>query len=104
MNMKNPLLKPLSDRVVLKRLKPEQETAGGIHLPETAQEVPQQAEVIAVGPGRRDEEGVLHKLDVKIGDRVMYGKYSGTDVQLNGEEYLIVPEADILGIVVNQHK
>jgi chaperonin GroES len=91
--------RPLHDRVVVKRVESEQKTTGGIIIPDSAQEKPQQGEVIAVGPGGRDESGKLTPLDVKVGDRVLFGKWSGTEVKLDGVEYLIMKESDIMGIV-----
>ncbi|NJL50524.1 MAG: co-chaperone GroES [Blastochloris sp.] len=91
--------RPLHDRVVVKRIDAEQKTAGGIIIPDTAQEKPQQGEVIAVGPGARDEAGKLIPLDVKTGDRVLFGKWSGTEVKIDGQDLLIMKESDILGIV-----
>ena len=91
--------RPLHDRVVIKRLDGEAKTAGGIIIPDTAKEKPMEGEVIAVGPGKRNEQGELIKLDVKPGDRVLFGKWSGTEVKIDGEELLIVTEADVMGIV-----
>jgi chaperonin GroES len=91
--------RPLHDRVVVKRTDSEQKSSGGIIIPDTAQEKPQQGEVIAVGPGGRDEAGKLIPLDVKVGDKVLFGKWSGTEVKLDGVEYLIMKESDIMGIV-----
>ena len=91
--------RPLHDRVVVKRLDGEEKTKGGIIIPDTAKEKPQEGEIIAVGPGARDEAGKLVPLDVKAGDRVLFGKWSGTEVTLNGEELLIMKESDILGII-----
>ncbi|BBF91416.1 co-chaperone GroES [Blastochloris tepida] len=91
--------RPLHDRVVVKRIDAEQKTAGGIIIPDTAQEKPQQGEVIAVGPGARDESGKLVPLDVKAGDRVLFGKWSGTEVKIDGQDLLIMKESDILGII-----
>jgi len=91
--------RPLHDRVVLRRLTVEEKTAGGIIIPDTAQEKPTEAEVIAVGPGARNEQGQVVPLEVKPGDKVLFGKWSGTEVKLNNEELLIVKEADILGII-----
>jgi chaperonin GroES len=91
--------RPLHDRVVVKRVDAEEKTAGGIIIPDTAKEKPQQGEVVAVGPGGRDEAGKLIPLDVKAGDRVLFGKWSGTEVKLDGVEYLIMKESDILGIL-----
>ena len=91
--------RPLHDRVVVKRIEEEAKTAGGIIIPDTAKEKPQQGEVIAVGPGARDEAGKINPLDVKVGDRVLFGKWSGSEVKLDGEELLIMKESDILGVV-----
>ena len=92
--------RPLHDRVVVKRVDAEEKTAGGIIIPDTAKEKPQQGEVIAVGPGGRDESGKLIPLDVKAGDRVLFGKWSGTEVKIDGVEYLIMKESDIMGVLV----
>ena len=91
--------RPLHDRVVVKRLEEEAKTAGGIIIPDTANEKPQQGEVIAVGPGARDEAGKINSLDVKAGDRVLFGKWSGTEVKIDGQDLLIMKESDILGIL-----
>ena len=90
--------RPLHDHVLLRRLEQEEKTAGGIIIPDTAQEKPTEAEVIAAGPGNRDEGGKPHPLDVKTGDRVLIGKWSGSEVRIGGEELLIVRESDIMGI------
>ena len=92
-------LKPLSDRIILKTLSAEETTAGGIVLPDTAKEKPQEGEVIAVGPGARDETGKIQPLDVKTGNRVLFGKWSGTEVRIDGEDLLIMKESDIMGII-----
>ena len=94
--------RPLHDRVVVRRLEAEEKTAGGIIMPDTAQEKPMEGEVIAVGPGARDEAGKLVPLDVKDGDRILFGKWSGTEVKLDGEELLIMKESDIMGIIEGQ--
>ena len=91
--------RPLHDRVVVKRIDAEEKTAGGIIIPDSAKEKPSQGEVIAVGPGARDESGKLVPLDVQVGDRVLFGKWSGTEVKVYGEDLLIMKESDILGIV-----
>ncbi|HUB48002.1 MAG TPA: co-chaperone GroES [Acetobacteraceae bacterium] len=91
--------RPLHDRVVVRRIEAEEKTAGGIIIPDTAKEKPMEGEVIAVGPGARDEQGKLVPLDVKAGDRILFGKWSGTEVKLDGEELLIMKESDIMGIV-----
>src|SRR2546429_9242573 len=91
--------RPLHDRVVVKRIDAEDKSKGGIIIPDTAKEKPSQGEVVAVGPGGRDESGNLIKLDVKAGDRVLFGKWSGTEVKLDGEELLIMKESDIMGVL-----
>ena len=91
--------RPLHDRVLVRRVEAEEKTAGGIIIPDTAKEKPQEGEVIAVGAGTRDETGKLIELDVKAGDRILFGKWSGTEVKLNGEELLIMKESDIMGIL-----
>ena len=89
--------RPLHDRVAVRRLKQEEKSAGGIIIPDTAQEKPQEGEVVAVGPGARDDDGKIHPLEVKPGDRVLFGKWSGTEVKLDGEEILIMKESDLMG-------
>jgi chaperonin GroES len=89
----------LHDRVVLRRVEQDQKTKGGIIIPDTAQEKPMEGEVIAVGPGARSEDGVIHALDVKPGDRVLFGKWSGTEVKLDGEELIVMKESDIMGVL-----
>ena len=91
--------RPLHDRVVVRRVDSEEKTAGGIIIPDTAKEKPQEGEVIAVGPGGRDDDGDLIPMDVKAGDRVLFGKWSGTEVKLNGEDLLIMKESDIMGVL-----
>ena len=91
--------RPLHDRVLVRRVTAEEKTAGGIIIPDTAKEKPQEGEVVATGPGARNEKGELVALDVKAGDRILYGKWSGTEVKLNGQELLIMKESDIMGIV-----
>jgi len=91
--------RPLHDRVVVRRLTAEEKTKGGIIIPDTAQEKPMEGEVIAVGAGARNEQGALVALDVKAGDRVLFGKWSGTEVKIDGEELLIMKESDIMGII-----
>ena len=91
--------RPLHDRVVVKRIDAEERTKGGIIIPDTAKEKPQEGEVIAVGPGARDESGKLVPPELKAGDRVLFGKWSGTEVKIDGEELLIMKESDILGII-----
>ena len=90
---------PLHDRVVVRRIEAEEKTAGGIIIPDTAKEKPQEGEVIAVGPGARDENGKVQSLDVKAGDRVLFGKWSGTEVRIDGEDLLIMKESDIMGVI-----
>jgi len=97
--MANVNFRPLHDRVVVRRVKSEEKTAGGIILPDTAQEKPSEGEVISVGPGARDESGKVVPLEVKAGDRVLFGKWSGTEVKVGGEELMIMKESDIMGIV-----
>jgi chaperonin GroES len=91
--------RPLHDRVVVRRVNAEEKTAGGIIIPDSAKEKPQEGEVIAVGPGGRDEAGKLIPIDVKTGDRVLFGKWSGTEVKIDGEELLIMKESDIMGVL-----
>src|SRR3954468_15750754 len=91
--------RPLHDRVVIRRLNAEERTSGGIIIPDTAKEKPMEGEVVAVGPGARNEQGQIVALDVKAGDRVLFGKWSGTEVKLDGEELLIMKESDIMGII-----
>jgi chaperonin GroES len=91
--------RPLHDRVVVRRLNAEEKTAGGIIIPDTAKEKPMEGEVIAVGPGARNEQGQIVALDVKAGDKILFGKWSGTEVKLDGEELLIMKESDIMGII-----
>jgi chaperonin GroES len=93
--------RPLGDRVLVKRVKEDEKSKGGIIIPDTAQEKPQEGEVIAVGPGARDEDGERIAMDVKVGDRILFGKWSGTEVKLDGEELLIMKESDIMGVVEN---
>jgi chaperonin GroES len=92
-------IRPLHDRVVVRRIKAEEKTAGGIIIPDTAQEKPQEGEVVAIGPGARNQKGELIPLDVEVGDHVLFGKWSGTEVMVDGENVLIVKESDILGIL-----
>jgi chaperonin GroES len=92
-------LRPLHDRVLIRRVEQEAKTTGGIIIPDTAQEKPMEGDVIAVGPGARGEDGKVHPLDVKAGDRVLFGKWSGTEVRLDGEELMIMKESDIMGLV-----
>ena len=91
--------RPLHDRVVVKRLEGEEKTKGGIIIPDTAKEKPQEGKIIAVGPGGRDETGKLTPLDVKAGDRILFGKWSGTEVKIDGDDLLIMKESDVLGVV-----
>ena len=91
--------RPLHDRVVVKRIEADTKTAGGIIIPDTAQEKPQQGEVIAVGPGGRDDHGKLIPIDVKAGDTILFGKWSGTEVKIDGVDYLIMKESDIMGVL-----
>ena len=92
-------IRPLQDRIVVRRLEGEDKTKGGIIIPDTAKEKPMQGEIVAAGPGARNEKGELVALDVKAGDRVLFGKWSGTEVKLDGEELLIMKESDIMGVV-----
>ena len=91
--------RPLHDRVAVRRIEAEERTAGGIIIPDTAKEKPQEGEVIAVGPGARDESGKLVPLDLKTGDRVLFGKWSGTEVKIDGEDLLIMKESDVMGVI-----
>jgi chaperonin GroES len=92
-------VKPMDDRVILKSMEAQEKTAGGIYIPDNAKEKPQKGEVIAVGPGKMNDKGVRSEMTLKKGDKVLYGKYSGTEVTIDGEEYLIVRETDVLAIV-----
>ena len=91
--------RPLHDRVVVRRIEADQKTAGGIIIPDTAKEKPQEGEILAVGPGARDESGKIQALDVKVGDRVLFGKWSGTEVKIDGEDLLIMKESDVMGVL-----
>jgi chaperonin GroES len=91
--------RPLHDRVVVRRIESEEKTRGGIIIPDTAKEKPQEGEVVAVGPGARDEQGRVNPLDVKAGDRVLFGKWSGTEVKIDGQDLLIMKESDIMGVI-----
>ena len=91
--------RPLHDRIVVRRVDAEEKTKGGIIIPDTAKEKPQEGEVIAVGPGGRDDSGKLVALDVKVGDRILFGKWSGTEIKLDGEELLIMKESDVMGVI-----
>jgi len=92
-------IRPLQDRVIVKRVKEEEKTKGGLYIPDTAKEKPIEATVVAVGNGKVLEDGTVRKLDIKAGDRVLFGKYSGTEVKIDGEEHLILREDDILGVI-----
>src|SRR5436305_7394011 len=94
--------RPLHDRVVVRRLEAEEKTAGGIIIPDTAKEKPMEGEVIAVGPGARDESGKLVPLELKAGDRILFGKWSGTEIKIDGEELLIMKESDVMGVLDNK--
>ncbi len=91
--------RPLHDRILVRRLDSDEKTAGGIIIPDTAKEKPQEGEVIAVGPGARNENGAITPLDVQVGDRILFGKWSGTEVKIGGEELLIMKESDVMGII-----
>jgi chaperonin GroES len=91
--------RPLHDRLVIRRIEEEEKTKGGIIIPDTAKEKPQEGEVIAVGPGARDESGKLVPLDVKVGDRVLFGKWGGTEVKIDGQDLLIMKESDVMGVI-----
>ena len=91
--------RPLGDRVLVKRVEEETKTKGGIIIPDTAKEKPQEGEVVSVGPGARDESGKIHPLDVKKGDRILFGKWSGTEVKIDGDDLLIMKESDVLGVI-----
>jgi chaperonin GroES len=92
-------MRPLSDRLMVKRIEDKKQMQGGLHIPDSAKEKPQEAEVIAVGPGKRLENGTLVPLDVKVGNRILLGKYAGNEIKLDGQEYLIIREDEVLGIV-----
>ena len=91
--------RPLHDRVLVRRIEQAEKTAGGIIIPDTAKEKPMEGEVVAVGPGARGEDGKIHPLDVKAGDRILFGKWSGTEIKLDGEELMIIKESDIMGVI-----
>ncbi len=91
--------RPLHDRILVRRIEAEEKTAGGIIIPDTAKEKPQEGEVLAVGAGARDDSGKLVELDVKVGDRILFGKWSGTEIKLDGEDLLIMKESDVMGII-----
>jgi chaperonin GroES len=97
-------IKPLADRVVVKPLEETEQMKGGLYIPDTAKEKPQQGEVVAIGPGRVSDEGKRIEIELKVGDRVIYGKYSGTEVTIADEEYLILRESDVLAVVANAKK
>ena len=91
--------RPLHDRIVVRRIEAEEKTAGGIIIPDTVKEKPMEGEVIAAGPGARDDSGQLRPLDVKVGDRILFGKWSGTEIRLDGEDLLIMKESDVMGVI-----
>jgi len=91
--------RPLHDRILVRRIEADEKTAGGIIIPDTAKEKPSEGEVVAVGPGARDESGKLVELDVKVGDRILFGKWSGTEIKLDGEDLLIMKESDVMGVI-----
>ncbi|GLR45635.1 10 kDa chaperonin [Mesorhizobium amorphae] len=91
--------RPLHDRILVRRIEAEEKTTGGIIIPDTAKEKPQEGEVLAVGPGSRDDSGKLTELDVRIGDRILFGKWSGTEIKLDGEDLLIMKESDVMGVI-----
>jgi len=91
--------RPLHDRILVRRIEAEEKTAGGVIIPDTAKEKPQEGEVVAAGPGARDDSGQLRPLDVKVGDRILFGKWSGTEIKLNGEDLLIMKESDVMGVI-----
>ena len=94
--------RPLHDRILVRRIEAEEKTAGGIIIPDTAREKPQEGEVIAAGPGARAENGQIQELDVKVGDRVLFGKWSGTEIRIGGEDLLIMKESDIMGVLTGE--
>ncbi|OWO94084.1 co-chaperone GroES [Rhizobium esperanzae] len=94
--------RPLHDRILVRRVDSEEKTKGGIIIPDTAKEKPQEGEVIAVGPGARNDAGQIQALDVKVGDRILFGKWSGTEIKINGEDLLIMKESDVMGIIEAQ--
>lgn len=96
--------RPLHDRVVVRRLEGDERTAGGIIIPDTAKEKPQEGEIVAVGAGARDEQGKIVPLDVKVGDRILFGKWSGTEVKIDGEDLLIMKESDVMGVIEGSAK
>ena len=91
--------RPLQDRVLIRRMEQEEKTSGGIIIPDTAKEKPMEGEVVATGPGARSEDGKIHPLDVKVGDRVLFGKWSGTEIKLDGEDLMIMKESDLMGVI-----
>jgi chaperonin GroES len=91
--------RPLHDRIVVRRITAEEKSAGGIIIPDTAKEKPMEGEVLAAGPGTRSDDGKLHPLDVKVGDRVLFGKWAGTEIKINGEDFVVMKESDIMGVV-----
>jgi chaperonin GroES len=91
--------RPLQDRVLIRRIEQEEKTVGGIIIPDTAKEKPMEGEVVAAGPGTRGDDGTLHPLDVKVGDRVLFGKWSGTEIKIDGEDLVVMKETDIMGVV-----
>jgi chaperonin GroES len=91
--------RPLQDRVLVRRIEQEEKTSGGIIIPDTAKEKPMEGEVVAAGPGARAEDGEIHPLDVKVGDRVLFGKWSGTEIKLDGEDLMIMKESDLMGVI-----
>ncbi|TIN92063.1 MAG: co-chaperone GroES [Mesorhizobium sp.] len=91
--------RPLHDRILVRRIDAEEKTAGGIIIPDTAKEKPQESEVLAVGPGARDDGGKLVELDVKVGDRILFGKWSGTEIRLDGQDLLVMKESDVMGVI-----
>ena len=92
-------IRPLHDRVVIERIEQDERTAGGIIIPDTAKEKPMEGKIVAVGPGARSDDGKLHPLDVKVGDRVLFGKWSGTEVKLDGKDFIVMKESDIMGVI-----
>ncbi|ATA97413.1 co-chaperone GroES [Sinorhizobium meliloti] len=94
--------RPLHDRILVRRVESEEKTKGGIIIPDTAKEKPQEGEVLAVGPGARSEQGQIQPLDVKVGDRILFGKWSGTEIKIDGEDLLIMKESDVMGIIETQ--
>lgn len=94
--------RPLHDRLVVRRIEAEEKTAGGVIIPDTAKEKPQEGEVLAVGPGNRDDKGALIPLEVKVGDRILFGKWSGTEIRIEGEDLLVMKESDVLGILAKE--